>query len=164
MTGSLEQMKALATDANGNPIPGGLGCYGPQKDSGHPDSDGQAKSWTVKITNTANTITVISGTNGANTFVLKPGEVYRIELLGTVITDKAFLQFGFGETADPDTFATIPTVAAGTSGVTNMCWTGRDPLILKALPGQKFFAVKVGPDAFATPGTNGPWLAIWKLS
>lgn len=164
MAGSLEQLKALATDANGNPIPGALGAYGSNKDSGHPGADGQAKTWVVRITNTANTVTLITGTNGANTFALKSGEVYRFELIGAVITDKAFITFLFGENTDPDTNIAAPTTAGGTNGTTAMAWTGRDPLIYKPLPGQNKMAVAVGPDAFTSPGTNGPWLSIWKLS
>lgn len=164
MAGGLEQLISQATDANGNTIPKALGAYGSNKDAGHPDSDGQAKTWVVKLTNTAATVTLISGTNGANTFVLKTGSVYRFELLGVAITEKAFIQFLFGENTAPDTNITIPTVAGGTNGVTAMAWTGRDPLIYKALPGQKHLAVAIGPVAFAAPDTNGPWLSIWKLS
>jgi hypothetical protein len=170
MAGSLEQQKALATDANGNPIQNILGTYGPNKDAGHPDSvltaSGYAQSWVVKFTNTASTITVLTGAAGTQTFFLKTGECYRITIVGAVITDKAFLQLGFGEATDPDSaiFPTLPA-AGPTNATSGLLWSCCiDPNFdFKAMPGQKYLAVKVGPDAFASPATGGPWLCIRHL-
>lgn len=158
--GSIEQDKALATDASGNPIQAILGCYAHNKDAGHPSNN----CWCVFITNTATNVTDLTGTNTASglVFKLKPGEVYRITADGNVQGSVGVVQICFGETAQPVSgdFPGTPG-SAGIANATNTeIWSfNHRPYEFKALPGQIFMGVKM-----LTAGTSQPFFTIHKLS